>query len=202
MGRFIIWTKSAFDQLDSIFGKLPSQGLLHVTSHVGTVVQSVINSQGAHLIVVSVYTCAASHHLCGNACTGQLHVQQSTRIQDHALNTCGLLYMKAVLYIVLKVLHQVVLTDIDAMNSRCLALSSQNFTWCHAGTVEAASEQKKGYKLPRAPMTNSDLTRLINSDEVQSVVRPKKTVSVVQPVRVLSCVTGSTALALQSYGCI
>ena len=25
-------------------------------------------------------------------------------------------------------------------------------------------------------MTNSDLTRLINSDEVQSVVRPKKTV--------------------------
>lgn len=46
-----------------------------------------------------------------------------------------------------------------------------------AGTVEAASEQKKGYKLPRAPMTNSDLTRLINSDEVQSVVRPKKTVS-------------------------
>ena len=45
-----------------------------------------------------------------------------------------------------------------------------------AGTVEAESTQKKGYKLPRAPMTNSDLTRLINSDEVQSVVRPKKTV--------------------------
>lgn len=45
-----------------------------------------------------------------------------------------------------------------------------------AGTVEAVSTQKKGYKLPRAPMTNSDLTRLINSDEVQSVVRPKKTV--------------------------
>ena len=46
-----------------------------------------------------------------------------------------------------------------------------------AGTAEAESTQKKGYKLPRAPMTNSDLTRLINSDEVQSVVRPKKTVS-------------------------
>ena len=45
-------------------------------------------------------------------------------------------------------------------------------------------------------MTNSDLTRLINSDEVQSVVRPKKTVSVLQ----LSCLTSSTALALQSYG--
>jgi large subunit ribosomal protein L4e len=42
------------------------------------------------------------------------------------------------------------------------------------GTAESKSEVKKGYKLPRAPMTNSDLTRLINSDEIQSVVRPKK----------------------------
>ncbi len=92
------------------------------------------------------------------------------------------------------------LTDVDVDGSRCLLVSLSNFVWGHAGTVEAASEQKKGYKLPRAPMTNSDLTRLINSDEVQSVVRPKKTVSLLQPVRVLSCVTGSTALALQSYG--
>jgi len=42
------------------------------------------------------------------------------------------------------------------------------------GTSESESAVKKGYKLPRAPMTNSDLTRLINSDEIQSVVRPKK----------------------------
>ncbi|KAK9809167.1 hypothetical protein WJX72_010554 [[Myrmecia] bisecta] len=40
------------------------------------------------------------------------------------------------------------------------------------GTVDKESVQKKGYKLPRAPMTNSDLTRLINSDEIQTVVRP------------------------------
>ena len=45
------------------------------------------------------------------------------------------------------------------------------------GTVETESKEKKGYRLPQAPMTNSDLTRLINSDEIQSVVRPKKTVS-------------------------
>ncbi|KAL3144447.1 60S ribosomal protein L4A [Trebouxia sp. C0010 RCD-2024] len=51
------------------------------------------------------------------------------------------------------------------------------------GTVEAESTQKKGYKLPRAPMTNSDLTRLINSDEVQSVVRPKKTVKRGRPLK-------------------
>ena len=34
--------------------------------------------------------------------------------------------------------------------------------------------QKKGYKLPRGLLTNADLTRLINSDEIQSIVRPPK----------------------------
>ena len=43
-----------------------------------------------------------------------------------------------------------------------------------AGTTEAVSAQKKGYKLPRGLMTNADLTRLINSDEIQSIVRPPK----------------------------
>lgn len=42
------------------------------------------------------------------------------------------------------------------------------------GTTDTESTQKKGYKLPRAQMTNSDLTRLINSDEVQSIVNPPK----------------------------
>jgi large subunit ribosomal protein L4e len=42
------------------------------------------------------------------------------------------------------------------------------------GTTETASEAKKGYKLPRNIMTNPDLARLINSDEVQSVVVPTK----------------------------
>merc|ERR1711977_323288 len=43
------------------------------------------------------------------------------------------------------------------------------------GTAEVASSVKKGYKLPRAKMTNSDLTAIINSDEIQSVLRPKQT---------------------------
>jgi large subunit ribosomal protein L4e len=43
------------------------------------------------------------------------------------------------------------------------------------GSQDRASTQKTGYTLPYAPMTNSDLTRLINSDEVQSKVRPTKT---------------------------
>eukprot|EP00252_Welwitschia_mirabilis_P005298 TRINITY_DN1580_c0_g1_i1.p1 TRINITY_DN1580_c0_g1~~TRINITY_DN1580_c0_g1_i1.p1 ORF type:complete len:400 (+),score=33.93 TRINITY_DN1580_c0_g1_i1:220-1419(+) len=40
------------------------------------------------------------------------------------------------------------------------------------GTFEKESEQKKGYKLPKNKMVNADLNRIINSDEVQSVVNP------------------------------
>eukprot|EP01083_Nonionella_stella_P148503 470174_1 len=39
--------------------------------------------------------------------------------------------------------------------------------------VEAAA-LKKGYVLPKAPMLNSDIARIINSDEVQSVLNPAK----------------------------
>ncbi|XP_030475052.1 60S ribosomal protein L4-like [Syzygium oleosum] len=40
------------------------------------------------------------------------------------------------------------------------------------GSFEKTSEKKKGYVLPRSKMLNADLSRIINSDEVQSVVRP------------------------------
>jgi len=39
------------------------------------------------------------------------------------------------------------------------------------GSVRRPSSQKKGWTVPRNIMTNSDVTRLINSDEVQSKVR-------------------------------
>lgn len=42
------------------------------------------------------------------------------------------------------------------------------------GSFEKPSEKKKGYVLPRAKMVNGDLSRIINSDEIQSVVRPIK----------------------------
>lgn len=42
------------------------------------------------------------------------------------------------------------------------------------GSFDKLSEKKKGYVLPRAKMVNADLARIINSDEVQSVVRPIK----------------------------
>jgi large subunit ribosomal protein L4e len=42
------------------------------------------------------------------------------------------------------------------------------------GTRTTPSAVKKNFVLPRAPMANSDLNRLINSDEVQSIVNPPK----------------------------
>ncbi|CAL0309854.1 unnamed protein product [Lupinus luteus] len=42
------------------------------------------------------------------------------------------------------------------------------------GTFEKASEKKNGYVLPRSKLVNADLARIINSDEVQSVVKPIK----------------------------
>ena len=40
------------------------------------------------------------------------------------------------------------------------------------GGFEKESLQKKGYVLPRVKMVNSDLARIVNSDEIQSVVKP------------------------------
>ncbi len=65
LGRFIIWTKSAFDQLDSIFGKFHSQDLLHVASYTTAVDPDVIKLLGADRIYLT------SCHACGEDCTGQ-----------------------------------------------------------------------------------------------------------------------------------
>jgi large subunit ribosomal protein L4e len=51
------------------------------------------------------------------------------------------------------------------------------------GTTEKESAQKKGYKLPRHIMTNGDLARVINSDEIQSVVNAPKTGSRRAPLK-------------------
>merc|ERR550537_1340707 len=41
------------------------------------------------------------------------------------------------------------------------------------GTLKSGAPLKKGYHLPRASMENADVARIINSSEVQSVLRPK-----------------------------
>jgi len=44
------------------------------------------------------------------------------------------------------------------------------------GTFDKAAVHKNNYYLPTAKITNPDVTRIINSDEIQSVVRPAKDV--------------------------
>jgi len=41
------------------------------------------------------------------------------------------------------------------------------------GTLKSGAPLKKGYVLPRSIMENADITRIINSTEIQSVLRPK-----------------------------
>merc|ERR1712083_270319 len=41
------------------------------------------------------------------------------------------------------------------------------------GSLKSGAPAKKGYHLPRAAMENADVSRIINSTEVQSVLRPK-----------------------------
>merc|ERR1712137_901374 len=41
------------------------------------------------------------------------------------------------------------------------------------GSAKGGAPMKKGYHLPRAAMENADLARIINSNEVQSVLKPK-----------------------------
>lgn len=41
------------------------------------------------------------------------------------------------------------------------------------GTYKSGAPAKKGYRLMRACMENADISRLINSSEIQSIVKPK-----------------------------
>jgi len=43
------------------------------------------------------------------------------------------------------------------------------------GTYKTGSSAKKGYTLPRSMMTNTDISRIINSNEVQGVLEAQKT---------------------------
>jgi large subunit ribosomal protein L4e len=49
------------------------------------------------------------------------------------------------------------------------------------GTYDETAKFKSGFNLPRAMMTNADLARIINSDEIQSLVKAPTSVSAVIP---------------------
>jgi len=45
------------------------------------------------------------------------------------------------------------------------------------GSQKQDSTTKKGFRIPRPMMTNPNLSRLLQSDEIQTVLRPKKTIA-------------------------
>lgn len=51
------------------------------------------------------------------------------------------------------------------------------------GTYEEGAQLKNGFNLPRSFMSNADLARIINSDEIQSVVKPTAVDSSCIPVK-------------------
>eukprot|EP00168_Porphyra_purpurea_P018148 TRINITY_DN6615_c0_g1_i2.p2 TRINITY_DN6615_c0_g1~~TRINITY_DN6615_c0_g1_i2.p2 ORF type:complete len:162 (-),score=43.51 TRINITY_DN6615_c0_g1_i2:81-566(-) len=51
------------------------------------------------------------------------------------------------------------------------------------GTYRRGAEEKAGFRLPRAKMANSDLGRIINSDEIQSVLRAAEPKDAFRPRR-------------------
>ncbi|OVA09940.1 Ribosomal protein L4/L1e [Macleaya cordata] len=67
------------------------------------------------------------------------------------------------------------------------------------GSFDKPSEKKKGYVLPRSKMVNADLARIINSDEVQSVVRPIKKDAKRAPMKKNPLKNLNTLLRLNPY---
>jgi len=67
------------------------------------------------------------------------------------------------------------------------------------GTYDEAAQFKSGFNLPRANMTNADLARIINSDEIQSIVKPAETTSLVLPKKRNPLKNSAVRIALNPY---
>jgi len=67
------------------------------------------------------------------------------------------------------------------------------------GTFTKPSKEKKGFILPRSKMANSDLTRLINSDEIQSRLKRKQKMPKHTPCKRNALVNRSEMLKLNPY---
>merc|ERR1712203_583106 len=67
------------------------------------------------------------------------------------------------------------------------------------GTGERNSSSKSGYNLPRHIMSTSDVARIINSDRVQSVIRPAITSQVVHPKKKNALKNRDVMIALNPY---
>merc|ERR1712032_223435 len=67
------------------------------------------------------------------------------------------------------------------------------------GTGERNSSSKSGYNLPRHIMSTSDVSRIINSDQVQSVIRPAITSQLVHPKKKNALKNRDVMIALNPY---
>jgi large subunit ribosomal protein L4e len=67
------------------------------------------------------------------------------------------------------------------------------------GTYEEGARYKNGFNLPRSFMSNADLARIINSDEIQSVLRPVSSVEVTLPKKRNPLKVSSVKIGLNPY---
>jgi large subunit ribosomal protein L4e len=67
------------------------------------------------------------------------------------------------------------------------------------GTYEESAKYKSGFNLPRSFMTNADLARIINSDEIQSVLKPAVESAVVLPAKTNPLRNKAAKIALNPY---
>merc|ERR1712176_831843 len=67
------------------------------------------------------------------------------------------------------------------------------------GNGERGSSSKSGYNLPRHIMSSADVARIINSDQIQSVIRPAITSQVVHPKKKNALKNRDVMLALNPY---
>jgi len=67
------------------------------------------------------------------------------------------------------------------------------------GTPKKDSQVKHGFRPPRAVITNSDIHRIINSDEIQSVIRAKKPIRRFHTLRKNPLTNFGTMVKLNPY---
>ena len=177
LGRFIIWTRSAFDRLDEVFGEQPDTESLFIQTGMHFACKGCFPQLNGVNLFLCWYADALRRRGYGALHLCLLHHQENGGRCRH--QECFDARMIAHIWSVATALQASRVPSCTNKRSQVKA-----HTWPVAtGTAEVESTQKRGYKLPRNIMANADLTRLINSDEVQTIVRPPKVSRMVVPLK-------------------
>jgi large subunit ribosomal protein L4e len=70
------------------------------------------------------------------------------------------------------------------------------------GTYDESAKYKSGFTLPRSFMTNADLARIINSDEIQSIVKPAVSGALELPKKRNPLRNSAVKIALNPYAAV